>query len=229
MIPVYNLKNGYYRKLCMAQYYPVNLLLKEKNCLVAGAGKVAERKVKRLLECGAKVLVISPEIAPGLKNLAEKEKISYKKRKLNLTDLSGAYLVIAATSDAKLNADISNFCRATNILINVVDSPEECSFTLPALIMKRDLTITISTEGISPALAKKIRQDMGAKFGAEYDALLRIMKEIRPLAIKEIKNIKTRKAFFQKILEPDILNLLRRKKYSLAKKKIITSLKKAIL
>lgn len=214
--------------LSMDKYYPVNLLLKEKICLVAGAGNVAERKVKRLLECGARVLVISPEITPGLKKLAEKEKISYKKRLLNLNDLSGAYLVIAATSDAKLNAGIAKFCLTRNILINVVDSPQDCNFILPSLIRKGGLTITISTQGISPALAKKIRQELATKFGAEYAALLRIMKEIRPLAIKEIKNITARKAFFQKILEPDILKLLRDKKFHQAKKKIITIFKKAV-
>jgi len=211
----------------MAKYYPVNLLLKDKLCLVAGAGNVAERKVKRLLECQAKVLVISPEITPGLKKLALQKKILFKKSRLNLKNLPEAYLVIAATSDAKLNAEISSFCRARNILINVVDSPDECNFILPSLVTKGDLTITISTQGISPALAKKIRQDLEKNFGAEYAALLRVMKEIRPLAIKKIKNTKARKVFFQKILAPEILNLLRHKKESLAKNKILADLKKA--
>jgi precorrin-2 dehydrogenase/sirohydrochlorin ferrochelatase len=213
----------------MPKYYPVNLVLENKTCVVVGAGKVAERKVKRLLECGAHVTVISPEITPGLKALAEKGKIVYNNNKVTLKDLHHAYLVISATADRKLNSTVASFCRSRGILINVVDFPKECNFILPSIVRRGDLTITISTDGISPALARKIRQDMELRFGAEYAALLRIMKQIRPVALKKIKKINARKAFFQKVLQPGIINLLKEKKYLQAKEKIKTFFKEAAL
>lgn len=145
----------------MARYYPVNLLLENKKCVVLGAGKVAQRKVKRLLEYGAKVSVIGPEVTPGLKTLAEKKKIIFKKRKAFLRDLDDAYLAIVATDDRKLNSAASVYCRRKNIPVNVADMPRECSFILPSVLRRGNLTISVSTGGISPALAKKIRQELG--------------------------------------------------------------------
>lgn len=196
----------------MTKYYPVNLVLENKICVVAGAGVVAERKVRRLLECGALVSVISPKITPGLKRLAENKQIAFKKKEVDIKDLNGAYLVIAATQDRKINSFISSYCRKKNILINVVDFPQECNFILPSIVRRGSLTISISTDGISPALAKKIRQDLENKFGAEYAKLLRILKKVRPLAIKKIKGARARKDFFQKLLTPEILSLLKKDK-----------------
>jgi precorrin-2 dehydrogenase/sirohydrochlorin ferrochelatase len=204
----------------MTKYYPANLVLENKICVVVGAGVVAARKVCRLLECGALVSVISPTIAPRLQRLAAKKKILFKNKEVELKDLSGAYLVIAATQDRKINAFVSACCRKKGILVNVVDSPQECNFILPAIVRRGSLTISISTDGISPALAKKIRQDLEKKFGAEYAKLLRILKEIRPEAIKKIKSARARNDFFQKLLQPGILALLKRNKENLAKIRI---------
>ncbi len=200
--------------------YPINLNLENKKCLVIGAGKVAERKVRRLLGCGAKVLVISPQITRYLKALAEKKKIIFKKRRVNLTDLNSVYLVISAASDRKINSLISSYCHRKGILINVVDSPKECNFILPSIVRRGGLTIAISTDGISPALSKKIRQDLERRFGAEYAKLLRIMKKLRPEVLRVIKNSGSRKAFFQKVVQADILNLLKRGKGQQAREKI---------
>lgn len=201
----------------MRKYYPVNLSLENKNCVVVGAGVVAQRKVKRLLECGALVSVISPTITPGLNRLAATKKISFKSKEVELKDLSGAYLVIAATSDREINCFVSSYCRKKGILVNVVDLPEECNFILPSIVRRGSLTISISTEGISPALAKKIRQDLEKEFGVEYAKLLYILKKIRPLALKKIKSARVRKDFFQKLLSPEILSLLKRNKEKQAK------------
>lgn len=201
----------------VAKYYPINLALENKKCVVIGAGKVAQRKVKRLLESGAKVWVISPEITPALKALAKKKKIIFKDKRVILKDLNGAYLIIAATADRRINSAVASYCRKKGILINVVDSPKECNFILPAIIRRGALTISISTEGISPALSRKIRQDLGQRFGGEYAKILRIMKKIRPQALKKIKNSQSRKAFFKKALQPEAFDLLRRSKSKQAK------------
>jgi len=187
---------------------------------VIGAGSVAERKVTRLLECGAQVSVIAPLATPRLKALAEKKKITFKKRRFNLRDLNGAYLVISAASDRRINSLASSYCRRKGILINVVDSPKECNFILPSVLKRGNLAITISTDGISPALSKKIRQDLERRFGAEYAKLLRIMAKLRPEALKKIKNPGLRKAFFKKAVRADILNLLKRNEEGQAREKI---------
>lgn len=185
----------------MANYYPVSLNLENKKCLVAGAGTVAQRKVKRLLECKAKVEVISPKITPALKALAKAKKIIYKNRRVSLKDLNNVHLVICATDDRKINSLISSYCLRKGALINVVDSPKECNFILPSVVRRGALTIAISTDGISPALSKKIRQGLEKRFGPEYAKLLRMMKKIRPTVLKNIKSPKSRKAFFKKLIQ----------------------------
>lgn len=188
---------------------------------------MAQRKVRRLLDCGARVCVIGPKISPVLRNLAEKKKIFFKNRRVNLKDLNGAYMVIAATGDRRINSAVSSYCRRKNILVNVVDSPRECSFILPSIIKRGDLTISISTEGISPALAKKIRQDLGQTFGPEYAKFLRIMKDIRPAALKKIKNLRFRKLFFQQALKPEVFSLLKQNKERQVKRRLESILENA--
>ena len=209
----------------MSKYYPINLNLKNKKCLVAGAGRVAERKVTRLLECGAHVLVIGLTATPGLKALAKKKKIILKKRHVDTRDLNGATLVILATGDRKINSLISSYCRKKGILVNVVDSPARCNFILPSVISRGDLTISISTAGISPTLSKKIRQGLEKRFGGEYAAFLRIMKRMRLGVIKRIKNPELRKAFFERALKPDIFGLLKRNKTARARQMLESFLK----
>lgn len=181
---------------------------------------MAERKVNRLLECGARICVIGPQATAGLRALAENKKIKLKNKKVGLKDLGGAYLVIAATADRKINSAIFSYCRSKNILVNVVDSAKECSFILPSMVRRGALTISISTDGASPALARKIRRDLEQRFGAEYAKLLRIMKEIRPLVLKKIKNPQSRKLFFQKALQPKFFRLLKQNKEKEAKRKL---------
>jgi len=211
----------------MVKYYPVNISLKSKKCVVFGAGAVALRKVKRLLECGASVSVIAREIAPQLKRLFEKKKIIFKNKKAGLEDLKGAFLVVAATNDRKLNALISAYCLKKNILVNVVDSPKECNFILPSVLRRGSLAISVSTDGVSPALAKKIRGQIQQRFGFEYAKLLSLMRRIRPLALKKIKNSRVRSLFFKKIFQPEIMELLRKNKQEQAGKRIREYLKNA--
>ncbi|MBF0217392.1 MAG: bifunctional precorrin-2 dehydrogenase/sirohydrochlorin ferrochelatase [Candidatus Omnitrophica bacterium] len=184
----------------MLKYYPINLDLKNKRCVVIGAGGVAERKVRRLVECGANVSVVGPDITSGLKAMADKGKIRYKRGRGLIKDVKGAYLVIAATSDRSVNSVISSYCREKGILVNVVDKPDECAFILPSIIRRGDLTISISTGGISPALSRKIRLDLEKVIGMEYGAVAGAMKKIRPMAKKKMKSMKERKKFMEDIL-----------------------------
>jgi len=204
----------------MVKYYPVNVSLKNKKCVVFGAGEVALRKVKRLLECGAAVSVIGQEMVPQFKRLLEKKKIIFKNKRAGLKDLKGAFLVVAATNDRKLNALVSAYCLKKNILVNVVDSMQECNVILPSVLRRGSLTISVSTDGVSPALAKDIRRDIQQRFGFEYAQLLRLMRKIRPEVLQKIKNPRIRKLLFKKMFQPEILALFKKNKQQQARKRI---------
>ncbi|MDP3041344.1 MAG: bifunctional precorrin-2 dehydrogenase/sirohydrochlorin ferrochelatase [Candidatus Omnitrophota bacterium] len=209
------------------KYYPVNLALENKKCVVFGAGIVALRKVNRLLECGARVSVIAEEIVPELKKLFEEKKIVFKNKRFDLKDLARAFLVVAATDNRKLNARVCDYCLKRNILVNVVDSPSECNFILPSVLRRGSLSISVSTDGVSPALAKKIRRDIQQRFGFEYAKLLRLMQKIRPEALKKIKNPRARNLLFKKIFQPKILGFFKKNKQRQANKRVRGYLKNA--
>lgn len=137
--------------------YPVFLKIQNLSCVVAGGGRVAERKVKQLLQAGAKVTVISPEITPLLQNMNSKGDIVYKSRPVTADDFDHALLVIAATNDSKVNYTVYKWASARNLLVNVVDVPELCNFYVPGIVRRGDLTVAVSTHGQAPALARRIR------------------------------------------------------------------------
>ena len=143
-------------------YFPMFVELKDQDCLVAGGGKVAERKVRILLEYGPKIRVVAPEATEEIKGLAKEGKIRLDLREFCREDLDGAGMVIAASCDKNVNREISACCKSRRIPVNVVDVKEECSFFFPALVKDGPVTVGISTGGESPAMAgllkKRIRQ-----------------------------------------------------------------------
>ncbi len=140
------------------RYYPVFLNLKDKRTIVIGGGDVAERKVLSLIRAGASVTVVSPTLTDKLSSLKDREVIEHIGREYREGDLEGAFLVIAATSDMKVNQKV--FADAGNIPVNVVDVPDLCSFIVPSVVERGPLTIAVSTSGISPALSKTIRKEL---------------------------------------------------------------------
>ncbi|MFN4196443.1 MAG: bifunctional precorrin-2 dehydrogenase/sirohydrochlorin ferrochelatase [Caldimicrobium sp.] len=168
----------------MTKYYPIFLKLENKEVVVIGGGKVAERKINTLLEYGAKVKVISPELTPRLKDLAEKGKILWVNRAYQKGDLEGAYLVIAATNDPGTQKAVFSEAEEKKIPCNVVDNPEYCSFIVPSTIKRGDLTIAISTGGANPAVARRIRESLEEYFGKEFELYLVLMKKIREEILK---------------------------------------------
>ncbi|MDO8578656.1 MAG: bifunctional precorrin-2 dehydrogenase/sirohydrochlorin ferrochelatase [Dehalococcoidales bacterium] len=159
-----------------SSYYPVFLDIDGKRCVVIGGGAVALRKVNTLLENGAKVEVISPELCP---ELAANRKISISRRAYQPGDLTGAFLAIVATDNSETNHQIALESRSRGVLVNVVDDAEYSDFILPSLVQRGDITIAVSTAGKSPALARKLRTRLEKEFGEEYAVLLQIIEEIR--------------------------------------------------
>jgi precorrin-2 dehydrogenase/sirohydrochlorin ferrochelatase len=139
------------------KYYPVNLNIKGRLCVVIGGGRVAERKVKNLLRCGGRVRVVSPDLTNLLSKWVSQGRIDYTRSEYRGSHLKGAFLVYAATSNRKVNAEIARDAVQRRLLVNVADSPAESSFILPAVVRKREISIAVSTDGLSPAKSVRIR------------------------------------------------------------------------
>jgi precorrin-2 dehydrogenase/sirohydrochlorin ferrochelatase len=139
------------------KYYPVNLNIRDKLCVVIGGGRVAERKVKNLLRYGARVRVVSPNLTDLLSKWVSQGKMSYTRSKYRSSHLKGAFLVYAATSDPKVNAEIAKNAATRKLLVNVVDSASESTFILPAVLRNREISIAVSTNGLSPAKSVRVR------------------------------------------------------------------------
>lgn len=163
----------------MTAYYPVCLDLRGRPCVVIGGGSVAARKVEGLLECGARVTVVAPALAPALQTLLDQGRIEARLRPYADGDLAGAALAIAATDERDVNARVADEARARGVWLNAADDPERCDFILPAVIRRGDLQIAISTGGRSPALARRLREDLERLLPAEYADLLPLLADVR--------------------------------------------------
>jgi precorrin-2 dehydrogenase/sirohydrochlorin ferrochelatase len=161
-------------------FYPICLDLEAHHCVVVGGGRVAERKVLGLLSCRAQVSVISPLLTNELHLQHANGTILWIDREYRQGDLAGAFLVIAATDDEETQKQVYEEADTNNLLLNVADVPHRCNFILPATARRGDLTISVSTAGKSPALARKIRMELEKRYGPEYRVLVNILGGIRP-------------------------------------------------
>lgn len=164
----------------MADYFPAFLDLRGRACLVVGGGSVAERKARALVECGARVTVVSPLVTTGLAALVAADRIVHRARRFRRSDLRGCALAIAATGDSIVDAAVESTGRRRRVLVNVVDRPEQCDFILPSVLRRGELQIAVSTGGRSPALAREIRRRLEGLFDPDSgDLVARVGEERR--------------------------------------------------
>ena len=189
------------------RYYPVLLDLDGRRCVVVGGGDVAERKVKALLDCGAQVVVIAPEVTPAIGELARQGAVALLSKTYTPGDLCGAWVVIAA-GPPDTNAAVSEEARRERILVNVVDNPDRCDFIVPAVARRGPLLIAISSQGASPALARRLRELVEAQIGPEYGELADLLGRLRPEVLAVPEEDKRRRVW-EAILESCALALLR--------------------
>ena len=192
----------------MSKFYPIYLDVKDKKCVIVGGGKVAYRKVCSLKEAGAEVVVVSPETCP---EIANEEGLTLVKKDYDESILDGALLVIAATDNDAVNKKAALDARKRNIIVNVVDRPELCSFIVPSTINRGDLCISISTGGASPAVAKSVREELEVVFGSEYEEYLNLLTKMRSIAMSDIKDSAKRRKVLQRLAEKDILEIVKNK------------------
>lgn len=138
-------------------YYPIALRLKGRRVLIVGGGKVAERKVKKLLEIGARVRIVSPCLTVGLRKLLKDKKINWLNRAARSLDARGMDIVIAATEESAVNRDVSRWAKERGALVNVVDQPSLSSFISPAILRRRKAIIAVYTDGKDPVLSRDLK------------------------------------------------------------------------
>jgi len=200
--------------------YPINLDLTGRQCACVGGGAVAARKVAALVEAGACVTVFSPTLTPALAQLARDGNIIHIAQLYQPGDIGAFFMVICATDDKQINQAAAQEARRNGALVNVVDAPELCDFTVPAKISRGDLLITVSTGGKSPALAKKLRLELESHYGPEYGAYLEWIGILREQMKHCLKTSKERECFWQQTIDEDVLALLRQGKLNEAEEKI---------
>jgi precorrin-2 dehydrogenase / sirohydrochlorin ferrochelatase len=207
-------------------YYPIFLEMSGRKAVVVGGGPVAQRKIETLLEHGADVYVISRDLMPGLTERVKKGDINLLSDAFDEGQIEGAFIVIAATNDKALNQRISEAAKRRNILVNAVDQPEDCSFIVPSMIKRGGLMIAVSTSGKSPALAKRIREALSARFGKEYEYFLNIMARIRKQLLTEGIPEEERNRLFHELVDSTILELIKNEEYSCVASELERILKK---
>jgi len=193
-------------------FYIACLRLTGRRCVVVGGGDIGLEKVEGLLACDADVTVIAPEAHPELVQLSLEGSIRWEQREYaGAADLDGALIAIAATDDTDLNIRVFEDAEERAMLVNVVDVPPLCNFILPAIVRTGPLAVAISTAGASPALAKRMKREIGEMFGEPYALLAILLNDARGWAKATLPTYQDRKVFFESIVngDPDPIELLR--------------------
>jgi precorrin-2 dehydrogenase / sirohydrochlorin ferrochelatase len=194
-------------------FYIACLKLSGRRCVVVGGGDVGLEKVEGLLACDGDVTLIAPDAIEPLRAFADEGSIRWERRAYaGPEDLEGVFMVIAATNDTDVNIGVYEDAERRAMLVNVVDVPPLCNFILPAIVRSGPLAIAISTAGASPALAKRIRNEIADEYGEPYARLAVLLNDVRGWAKGTLPTYQDRKEFFESIVngDPDPVELLRR-------------------
>ena len=159
--------------------YPVMLDLTGRLCLVVGGGAVAERKVSGLVDAGARVTVVSPSLTRALLRLATEAPLCWRPREYVAGDAAGYALVMVATDDRAVNAQVTAECRRAGIWVNCADDPEHCDFILPAVLRRGLVTVSVSTGGQSPTMARLVREELDALLPPDVAPLTEVVADVR--------------------------------------------------
>jgi precorrin-2 dehydrogenase / sirohydrochlorin ferrochelatase len=203
-------------------YYPVALDLRDRLCLVVGGGPVAEAKVDGLLEAGARVTVVSPELTGPLAAWAAGGRIIHRPHEYRTDDLDGQELVFSATDRREVTEVVAADARRRGLWVNAADDPAFCDFLLPSVLRRGRLIVAVSTGGASPALAARVRRDLEAYFAPEYDELVELAAEVRA----ELRSRAQRPVAeaWRRAFDRDLVDLLAEGKRSEAKERLLERL-----
>lgn len=206
-------------------YYPASLDIDGKKCVVIGGGRIAERKCSPLIRAGARVVVISPQLTRGLEVLKKKGLIRHTGRQYRRGDMKAAFMAIAATDSREINLKVFADAAAHKTLLNVVDNPPLCNFIVPSVLRRGPLTIAISTAGVSPAMARTIRESLEGLYSTEVSKYLRFLNTIRAKAMQDIPDKRKRSALLKGLASQKIMRMLFQKGFKETRRAALTSLR----
>lgn len=207
----------FFEKGCNVKYYPIYLDVSEKRCVVVGGGDVAERKVMKLLECDAEVIVVSNAVTPGLAAMIEGNIIDHIPDDYDSGYIKGAFIVVGATDRDEVNEKIYRDSQDRGILVNIVDDPKRCDFIVPSIVRTGDLAIAISTGGKSPIMARKLREEIEQAYGPEYGILLDIMGALREKMITRGESPEDNKEVFESVFDSGIIKYIMKEEWGRVK------------
>lgn len=200
----------------MDSYFPIVIDIHEKKCLVVGGGEVATRKVESLLQAGALVTVISPEAGESIRQWAKNGQLHWKSEAFTDMDVKEFAFVIAATNHSDVNRAVYQAVNQAGGWVNVVDRPDLCNFILPSVVKRGKLTISVSTSGASPGLARKIKQTIEKEIGPEYEEYVEFLSCIRQQVLAEIGDHGQRKKIFRELLSERFMEAAEEERYAMA-------------
>jgi precorrin-2 dehydrogenase / sirohydrochlorin ferrochelatase len=186
--------------------YPVFLDVAAKRCLVTGEGFEIAAKLKSLVDRGAKVTYVNPRAEAAIERLEREGRVTWQEREFQPADLDGCFLVITDHND---NSEIFRLAEERNVLCNAVDDPERCRFSFGSVVSRGDLTLAISTNGIAPALAVRLRERFEEELGDEYASLLQMLGELREEIASQIVDFGARRELWYRLVDSDALWLVR--------------------
>ncbi len=184
-----------------AVFYPVFIDLRGKPCLVVGAGKIAARKVRSLLDAGARVTVVSPEAVEEVERLHAQGLLQWERRGFEPIDLEGAFLVIGATDNPEVNRRVFDGAERAGMLANIVDVPELCNFIVPSVMRREDFQVAVSSGGASPVLAREVRRRLEKSFGPQYGKVVARLAHIRETLKQRLPDEAKRRAFWEAMID----------------------------
>ncbi|MGE5702961.1 MAG: bifunctional precorrin-2 dehydrogenase/sirohydrochlorin ferrochelatase [Clostridia bacterium] len=200
----------------MDSYFPIVIDIHAKRCLVVGGGEVATRKVDSLIRAGAEVTVVSPEAGESIQLWAAEGKLIWRKQPFTDCDVAGFAFVIAATNISSVNHFVYEAVKRSGGWVNIVDRPDLCNFILPSVVHRGKLTISISTSGASPGLARKIKQRIEREIGPEYEEYVEFLATIRHQVLSEISDHSQRKRIFRELLDSRFVEAADQERYEMA-------------
>ena len=201
-------------------FYPIFLNLQGRRIVVVGGGEVAERKIESLLDTGASIVVISPEVTPAIASLFRQNRIEICNRTYSSGDCAGAALVFSATGDPEISRAVHAEAAALGVFVNTADQPSQCRFIMPAVVRRGDIGVAISTSGTSPALAARLRRKISGVIGPEYARLAQLLSRARPGIRRKVQAEAKRKDLHYRIIDSDIISLLKINDIALAERRL---------
>ncbi|MDD1624601.1 MAG: SAM-dependent methyltransferase, partial [Methylococcaceae bacterium] len=189
-------------------YFPVFVKLKDQDCLVVGAGEIAARKIELLARAGARITVIAEKISPAVSSLEASCHLNLLQKSFIPADLRGFRLVVSATDNKETNQLVAKTAEEQNILVNVVDNPELCSFIFPAIIDRSPIIAAVSSGGAAPVLARLLRAKIESIIPPAYGQLARLAEKFRTVVKQHIKEPAQRRIFWENIFQGSVAELV---------------------